>query len=233
MKQYSNPLPDETLDVIEDVRIIQKKKGHRFTTDSLLLARFSIPKRRSKVLDLGTGDGIVSLLLAKRDASLNITAVEIQREMAELAERNILLNEMGSAITVLNKDIKELPGIFPSSHFDYIITNPPYRPLSSGRTSPEMGRNIAGKEVSVTIKDIVKVSQQLLKVRGKFSIVYTAGRLVDLFTEMRACRIEPKTMRGIHTKGDEEARLAWVEGVKEGKPGIRIFSFSNNLRCNK
>ena len=213
---------DETLDIINDIRIIQKRKGYRFTTDSLLLARFSTPKRHSKVLDLGAGSGIVSLLLAKRDPSLHITAVEIQREMAGLAMRNACLNNMESRITLLNNDIKDLPQILPSAHFDYIVTNPPYRPLSSGRTSPETRRNIAGKEIAVTIKDILKVSQCLLKVRGRFSVIYTAERLVDLLIEMRTCRIEPKTMRSIYTKEDGEARLVWVEGIREGRPGIKI-----------
>ena len=214
-------LPDETLDVIDDVKIIQKKKGHRFTTDSLLLTRFSIPKRHSKVLDLGAGSGIVSLLLAKRDPSLNITAVEIQREMAGLTMRNACLNNMESRITLLNNDIKDLPRILPSAHFDYIVINPPYRSISSGRTSPSAGQAIAAQEYAVTIRDIIKVCQYLLKVRGRLSVIYIAERLVDLFTEMRTCRIEPKTMRCICTGGDEEARLVWVEGVREGKPGIK------------
>ena len=227
MKKHENPPPlsphpHETLDEIEDVRIIQPKKGHRFTTDSVLLARLSTPKKYSKVLELGTGCGIVSIILSGRIPSLRITTVEIQEEMAKLAERNVILNNMESRISVLIRDIKELPKILPSAHFDYIITNPPYRPLASGRTSPDRKRAISNHEFSVTINDILKVSQHLLKVRGRISLIYTADRLVDLFSAMRKYRIEPKEMRCILTRGDGMIKLVWVEGVREGKPGLNI-----------
>ena len=219
---FETGFPEETLDTIEDVRIIQPKKGHRFTTDAILLARLSTPKKYASVLELGTGCGIVSIILSKRIPSLRITAVEIQEEMAKLAERNVKLNDMEHSISVLNRDIKELPKVLPSAHFDYIITNPPYRPPASGRTSPDRKRAISNHEFSVTINDIMKVSQHLLKVRGRISLIYTADRLVDLFSAMRSYRIEPKEMRCILTKGDGGIRLVWVEGVREGKQGLNI-----------
>ncbi len=221
--------PDETLDEIEDVRIIQKKKGHRFTTDSILLARLSTPKKHAKVLELGTGCGIISIILSKRIPSLRITAVEIQEEMAKLTERNVIMNNMEPNISVINRDIKELPKISPSAHFDYIVTNPPYRPPASGRTSPDKKRAVSNHEFSVTIDDIMKVSRQLLKVRGRISLIYTADRLADLFSAMRRYRIEPKELRCILTKGDGSIRLVWVEGVREGKPGLNILCFSKQF----
>ena len=214
--------PDETLDEIEDVRIIQKKKGHRFTTDSILLARLSTPKKYAKVLELGTGCGIISIILSKKIPSLRITAVEIQEEMAKLTERNVIMNNMEPNISVINRDIKELPNILPSAHFDYIVTNPPYRPPASGRTSPDKKRAVSNHEFSVTINDIMKVSQHLLKVRGRMSLIYTADRLADLFSAMRRNRIEPKEMRCILTNKEGVVRLVWVEGVREGKPGLKI-----------
>lgn len=215
-------LPDETLDISEGVKIIQKKKGHRFTTDSILLAKFSIPKRYARVLELGTGCGVVAIILAKQHPTINIIAAEIQKEMAELATRNVFLNDMESHITVLNKDIKELPQILPSAYFDYIVTNPPYRHPSSGRTSPDLKRAISSQEFAVTINDIMKVSQHLLKVRGRISLIYTADRLVDLLSVMRTYRIEPKQMKCIPTRKDGEIRLVWVEGIKEGRPGLNV-----------
>jgi len=213
---------DETLDTIQDVRIIQPKKGHRFTTDSVLLARLSTPKKNAKVLELGTGCGIVSIILSKRIPSLRITAVEIQEEMAKLAERNIKLNDMEANISVLNMDIKELSKTLPSAHYDYIVTNPPYRPPTSGRTSYDRTKSISNHEFSVTINDIMKVSQHLLKVRGRISIIYIADRLADLFSAMRKYRIEPKEMRCILTNKEGVVRLVWVEGVREGNPGLNI-----------
>lgn len=214
--------PDETLDTIEDVRIIQPKKGHRFTTDSILLARLSTPKKYAKVLELGTGCGVISLILCKRIPSLRITAAEIQEEIAVLAERNVKLNDMEPRISILNRDIKDLSKTLPSAHFDYIVTNPPYRPASSGRTSPDKNRAIANHEHAITINDIMKASQHLLKVRGRLSLIYTADRLADLFSAMRRYRIEPKAMRCILTNKKGVVRLVWVEGVREGQPGLNI-----------
>src|SRR3972149_5451663 len=162
---FETGFPDETLDEIENVRIIQKKKGRRFTTDSVLLARISTPKKYAKVLELGTGCGIVSIILSKRIPSLRITAVEIQEEMAKLAERNVKLNDLEHSISVLNRDIKELPKILPSAHFDYIVTNPPYRPLASGRTSPDKKRAVSNHEFSVTVNEMMRASRHLLRVR--------------------------------------------------------------------
>jgi len=213
---------DETLDTIQDVRIIQPKKGHRFTTDSVLLARLSTPKKYAKVLELGTGSGIVSIILSKRIPSLRITAVEIQEDMAKLAERNVKLNDVEPNISVLNSDIKELSKTLPSAHFDYIVTNPPYRQPTSGRTSPDRTRSVSNHEFAVTINDIMKVSQHLLKVRGRISLIYTADRLADLFSAMRRYRIEPKEMRCILTNKEGVVRLVWVEGVREGNPGLNI-----------
>lgn len=228
MKQHGIIGTDETLDVIEDVQVIQKKKGHRVTTDSLLLARFSNPKRYSNVLELGTGCGIVTILMAKRDPSIKITAVEIQKEMAEIAKKNVLINELGSQISVVNKDIKDLPEIFTSAHFDYIVTNPPYWSPSSGRRSPHVERALSRKEFAITIEEILRVTRRLLKVRGRLSLIYIAERLVDLFSEMRAFRIEPKTMRCIYTGENIEAGLIWVEGVREGRPGLKISGYNRN-----
>ena len=221
--------PDETLDEIEEVRIIQKKKGRRFTTDSVLLATLSTPKKYAKVLELGTGCGIVSIVLSKRIPSLRITAVEIQEKMAGLAERNVKLNDMDDSISVLNRDIKQLSKILPSAHFDYIVTNPPYRPPASGRISPDRTSSISNHEFVVTINDIMKVSRYLLKVRGRICIIYIADRLADLFSTMRKYRIEPKEMRGILTKGNGGIKLVWVEGVREGKPGLKLSCLSKHL----
>jgi len=219
---FETGFADATLDEIQDVRIIQPKKGHRFTNDSILLARLSTPKKYAKVLELGTGCGIVSIILSKRIPSLRITAVEIQEEMAKLTERNVIMNNMEPNISVINRDIKELPKTLPSAHFDYIVTNPPYRPPASGRTSPDKKKAVSNHEFSVTIDDIMKVSRHLLKVRGRISLIYTADRLADLFSAMRRYRIEPKEMRCILTNKEGVIRLVWVEGIREGKPGLNI-----------
>ncbi len=213
---------NETLDEIEGIRIIRPPKGHRMTTDSILLARLSTPKKYARVLELGTGCGIVALLLAKKTPSLRITAVEIQEELAMLAERNVKLNCMEQSISIINKDIKDLPKNLQSAHFDYIVANPPYRTLSSGRISPAINRAIANHEHAITIDEILKVSQHLMKVRGKIGMIYTADRLADLFAAMRRYRIEPKMLRCILTRGDDGITLVWVEGIREGSPGLKI-----------
>lgn len=174
------------------------------------------------MLELGTGCGVVSILMAKRDPSIRITAVEIQKDMAVLATRNVMLNGLEPHITVLNRDVKELPKVFESASFDYVVVNPPYRSPSSGRVSPNIGRSISRKEVSMTLEDMLMISQYLLKIRGRLSLVYTAERLVSLFSMMRTYRIEPKEMSCIHSGKNEETRLILVVGVREGRPGLKI-----------
>lgn len=212
---------DETLEQMEDVQIIQKKDGYRFNTDSILLSRLSSPKKYAKVIELGTGCGVVSLLIFKKAPTIHITAVELQKEMAELAERNVAINNMTSHISILHKDIKELPGLFPSAHFDHVITNPPYRTPSSGRSSHHKGKAISNKEFAISIRDIMKVSQYLLKMKGRLSIIYPVERLADLIIEMRTYRIEPKEIQLINAGSSDKIRFAWIEGVREGRPGMK------------
>lgn len=214
-------LPDETLDLIEDVQIIQKKDGYRFNTDSLLLSKLSSPKKYSKVLELGTGCGVVSILLLKKCPTIHVTAVELQEDMAEMAERNVFLNNLNNHITVLHKDIKDLAQLFSSAHFDYIISNPPYRTPSSGHTSPHIGKSASNQELTVTIRDILKISKYLLKIKGRLSLIYPVDRLTDLLTEMRTCRIEPKELQLINAAGTGKIRFAGIEGIREGNPGLK------------
>ncbi len=221
----------ETRDEIEGVQIIQPKTGNRFTTDSVLLARLSTPKKNAKVIELGTGCGIVSIILSKRIPSLIITAVELQDEMAKLAERNVLLNNMKAKISVLNRDIRDLSKLLPSAQFDYIVTNPPYRSQSSGLTSPDRIKSVSNHEFSVTINDIMEVSQRLLKVRGRISLIYISDRLADLISVMRRYRIEPKEIRCITTGKEGVVRFVWVEGVREGNPGLKMSCWNLSADC--
>ena len=211
----------ETIDVVEGVTIIQPARGYRVTTDSILLARLSHPPRRSRVLELCAGCGIVSILLAKRDPTLKITAVEIQRELVDMANRSKVLNNVKDHIEFLHMDIKDLPGIFEGATFDYIIINPPYRSPHSGRISPHPGRATGAHEVALSLDDILKVSRHLLKVGGRLSMIYITERLVDLLCTMRTYRIEPKEIRFIKT-GKGRYRFFWVEGIREGGPGLKI-----------
>ncbi|MBI5192020.1 MAG: methyltransferase [Nitrospirae bacterium] len=213
--------PEETLEQMEDVKIIQKKDGYRFNTDSILLSKLSSPKKYSKVLELGTGCGVVSLLLYRKAPTIHITAVELQKDLAELAERNVVLNNLTSHISILHKDIKELPKLFPSAHFDHIITNPPYRTPSSGRTGAHKGKAISNKELTISLREIMKVSRYLLKMKGRFSIIYPVERLADLIIEMRTHRIEPKEIHLINAGNPDKIRFAWIEGAREGKPGMK------------
>lgn len=222
--------PGETLDVIEGVTIIQPEKGYRVTTDSVLLARFSNPQKDARVLELGTGCGIVSILLAKRDPTLKITAVELQEDMAHMAERNVVINGLKGRINILNVDMRRLVDMFEGASFDYILTNPPYRSPGSGRLSPHPNRATGAHEVAVSLDDILRVSRHLLKVRGRMSMIYPVERLVDLLCAMRTFRIEPKEIRFIRAgKNQHRCRFFWIAGIREGGKGVRIGLTSNNV----
>jgi len=212
----------ETIDVVEGVTIIQPARGYRVTTDSILLARLSRPPERSRILELCAGCGMVSILLAKRDPTLKITAVEIQEELADMAKRSIAMNNLRDNIEVLQMDIRKLPGIFEGATFDYVVVNPPYRSPHSGRLSPHPGRAIGAHEITISLEEILKVSRHLLKVGGRLSIIYITERLVDLLCTMRAYRVEPKELRLIQT-GKDRYRFVWIEGIREGGTGLKIY----------
>lgn len=204
------------------VTIAQPAKGHRFTLDSILLADFCRIRPRSRVLELGAGTGIVSLLLAKKHPGASITAVEIQEEIADLCRWNAQVNGLGDRMTVIEDDIARARKAFRSGSFDAIVANPPYTGPGAGRQSPLTSRRIAREGGGATLAVWLRTAS-LLKNKGRFFLIYPAPRTAELSTLLRKHQLEPKRLRFIHPKADHNASLVLVEAVRSGAAGEEVL----------
>ncbi len=213
--------PGESLDELRHwgLKVIQSKSGYRFGIDSLLLASLADPPKKGLVLDMGTGCGVLSLILARRFPNVRICAIEIQRALARRAKRNADINGLSQNIRVVEGSFTDLPQIVEGDSFDYVITNPPYYRINSGRTNPNSEKAIARHEIHGDLSTLIENAFYALKFRGKLGIIFDAMRVVDLLSEMREKGIEPKLIRFIHSLVDQEAKLVFLEGVKGGKKG--------------
>jgi tRNA1Val (adenine37-N6)-methyltransferase len=212
-----------TCDSIRDVALLQPKEGYRFSVDALLLEHFITAKRLTKGVELGTGSGVISILLAKRLREVNIIAVEIQDSLARCANENVMLNKLNHRVQVLNRDIKELRQVLPPNAFDFVVSNPPFRKMRTGLLSMETGRAEARHEITVTLKDIISVASYLLKNTGKFYLIYHPFRLAELITVMKQSRLEPKKMQFVHSRQGEEAKMVLIEAVKNSGTWLTIL----------
>jgi len=216
---------DETLDALfhGKVKLFQSRSGYRFSLDALLLAHFVTLKARERAIDLGTGNGVIPLILARLHNNVAITAVEIQPAMAERAARNVRLNQLEDQIHIRLGDIREADAIAPAARFDVAICNPPYRRAASGRISPNDEKRIARHESRGVLGDFLRAADFFLRPRGRMAVVYLSERAVDLFSAMRAARLEPKRVRMVHSFIDADASLILVEGMKGGRSGVKIL----------
>jgi tRNA1Val (adenine37-N6)-methyltransferase len=219
-----SPSPDETLDSFLDgnLSVLQKKKGHRVTTDALLLSRFARLRKGDRVIDLGTGCAILPLLLARTTEGTSFIGVDIQEEMAELAGRNVKANHLDERIGILCEDFRGLRGCFPPSSFDAVISNPPYRRGRTGRINPGEGKAMARHELAGTLDELASIIFYLLPARGRCFLIFPASRTVDLLSTMRQQRLEPKRLRFVHSRPAEEARFVLVEAIREGGTELRV-----------
>lgn len=202
---------DETLDEIRGTKIIQKKKGYRFSMDSLLLAEFVNLDGVKKAMDLGTGSGIIAILLAKRSAGLEVTGVELQDNLFDLAKRNIELSSLSDRVEIIKEDIRMLKNRFEGESFDLIASNPPYYPSGKGRIGPNRERTMARHEVAVTMTDIIEASSYLLRGGGRVVVIYPAGRLKEAISKMHKYSVGPRRVRKVYTS---EAEVVLIEGER-------------------
>jgi tRNA1Val (adenine37-N6)-methyltransferase len=208
--------PDETLDPFFDgaLRVLQKKKGYRFSVDSVLLSRFIRMRRNDQAIDLGTGCGIIPLLLSHSTESRSFVGVEIQEELADLARRNISLNSLDARITILCRDFRELKTIYPAGSFEVVFSNPPYYRSLSGRLNATPEKTLARHEIRGTLADLASIAAYLLPAKGRCYLIYPAFRLVDLLVCLRGNRLEPKRLRFVHPGAGRQARFVLVESAK-------------------
>lgn len=218
---------DERLDYLlaEDLRIIQSPSVFSFSLDAVLLSRFvSIPKSsRGKIVDLCSGNGVIPLFLSARTKA-SITGVELQPRLYDMATRSIQYNELQQQILMVLGDVKEAPEKLGVEQYDAVTCNPPYflaHELSEKNVSEHYA--IARHEIHLTLEEAVQASSRLLKQGGKAAFVHRPGRLLDIVTAMRANRLEPKRIQFIYPKEGREANTLLIEGIKDGKPDLKIL----------
>jgi tRNA1Val (adenine37-N6)-methyltransferase len=215
-------LSDETLDPMFQgrLKVIQKKQGYRFSLDAVLLARLASVSPGDRVIDLGTGCAIIPLILACSTEAETIVGVEIQKELADIALRNVSLNEFNNRISIVNEDLRKLTSLYPPGSFDCILSNPPFRKIDTGRLNMADQKAIARHELRVSLPELLQVGFRLLKPGGRMFLIYPAFRLVDLFYEMRTCKLEPKALQSVHSHIHAPASMALIEGTCGG--GIEL-----------
>ncbi|UCD89440.1 MAG: tRNA1(Val) (adenine(37)-N6)-methyltransferase [Desulfobacterales bacterium] len=204
------------------IRVKQRRNGYRFSIDAVLLAALTIPRPNDKVLDLGTGSGIIPLILAYRYPDISVYGVEVQEDLARMAQLNVKENGMEDRITIHCTDMKTLKHQMVSGPVDVVVSNPPYRKANSGRLNPNQQRAVAQHEIKITLKDVVGTARNLLQTSGRFITIYPAERMTDVLWQMRSVDLEPKSLRMVHPHEQVAAKRVIVEGKKGALPGINI-----------
>ena len=220
----NNLRPDERVDELQrnGYRIIQNPKRFCFGMDAVLLSGFVHVRPGERVLDLGTGTGIIPILLEAKTEGRHFTGLEIQPESADMARRSVLLNHLETKIDIVTGDIKDASNRFGASSFDVITTNPPYMISEHGLRNDQDAKTIARHEVLCTLEDIVRESARILPPKGRFYMVHRPFRLAEIMCAMTAYGIEPKRMKLVYPYVDREPNMVLIEGLRGGKKCLTV-----------
>jgi tRNA1Val (adenine37-N6)-methyltransferase len=213
----------ETIDELReyDLRIIQPKVGYRFSVDPLLLCRFADPVE-GRIIDLGTGSGVMALIMARRSTTSSVVGVEVNHLAAELARRNSILNELDSKVEIISADILDLKQ-FKVSSFDLVLANPPFRRQGTGKISPHAGRDTARHESTAGLADFLNVAKYLVHPAGRICFIYHVSRLFELCETVERLKLSPLRLQMVHGDRGSEARMFMVELVKGRRGELRIL----------
>lgn len=204
------------------LRIIQNKKWFCFGMDAVLLTNFCDVKNNSKVVDLGTGTGIIPILLSGKRNYSKAIGIEIQEEVAEMANRSVQLNNLQDKIEILNIDLKEAFNHLEANSFDAVISNPPYKLANSGIINPTDKKAISRHEIKCSLEDVIGTASKLLKQYGYFYMVHRPDRLVDIMCLLRKYRLEPKLIRFVHPKANAKPNMVLIRASKNGNPELKF-----------
>lgn len=205
------------------LKLIQDKSGFCFGIDSVLLSDFAKQiKKNSIVVDIGTGTGIVGILLSAKTNLRKIYGVEIQKEVAKMAERSIVMNHLEDKFEIINCDINDIFQFLQPNSIDSIVTNPPYKKANTGLQNIDEKQVISRHEVKCTLEDIIEKASKLLKDKGELYMVHRAERIVDIMCILRKYRLEPKNVRFVHPKQNEKPNLILIKAVKFAHPFLKI-----------
>jgi tRNA1Val (adenine37-N6)-methyltransferase len=206
------------------LKILQTEDGYRYSIDPFLLAAFVSLPAGAKVVDLGSGSGVISLLLSQKDPVAKVVGLELQDALVKRSRRTVALNGFQDRVKIVLGDVRDLPANLVPGSFDVVVSNPPYRSAVSGRLASGDERSRARHELAGGLVDFLNAAHCLLKPGGRFFIVYLSERLPELMAEMRGLRIEPKRLRMVCSRAGGEARLILVEGRKNARPGMKVES---------
>lgn len=215
---------EETADYLRafDLKIMQPKTGYRFSLDPLLLCDFA-PATTGSVLDLGSGCGIIPLVMARRSPAASFVAVEFQPRLAEIAARNIADNGLTGRVALLTADILELADHFPANSFDLVMGNPPYRRAGTGKTSPHAGRDLARHESSATLADFLCVAKKMVKPSGSICYIYHPERLAELLGRALELKLSPARLQMVHGDLSLPARMVMIELFKGRRVSLAVL----------
>ena len=215
---------DERLDDLErnGYKIIQNPNKFCFGMDAVLLSGFANVKKGEKVLDMGTGTGIIPILLEAKTEGQHFTGLEIQEESADMARRSVAYNHLEEKIDIVTGDIKTASEWFPLASFDVITSNPPYMSDAHGIKNPEAPKAIARHEVLCTLDDLARETSRLLRPGGRFYLIHRPFRLVEIFQTLTAYKLEPKRMKLVYPFVDKEPNMVMIEAIRGGKSMIKV-----------
>ncbi len=213
----------ESLDDLQNgYSIIQSEKGFRYGMDAVLLSGYASVRSGEKVLDMGTGTGILPILLAAKTPGESFTGLEIQEESACMARRSVAYNGLQDRIRIVTGDIKEAAAVFGPASFDVVVSNPPYMTGNHGLLNAEQSRAIARHEVLCTLEDLVRETARVLTSRGRFYLVHRPFRLAEIISVLKAYHLEPKRMRLVYPYVDKEPNMVLLEACRGGNPRIQV-----------
>ena len=214
---------NERLDDLQNgYYIIQDPQKFCFGMDAVLLSGFARVKKGEKVLDMGTGTGIIPVLLASKTVGEHFTGLEIQEECAEMAARSVKYNNLEDRVSIRQGDIKEAVGIFGAASFHVVTCNPPYMTGNHGLTNPEIPKAIARHEILCTLEDVIGTAEKLLKSGGKFFMVHRPFRLAEILVKLSQHHLEPKRMQLVYPYVDREPNMVLIEAVRGGNPRMTV-----------
>lgn len=216
--------PQERIDELQrnGYKIIQNPQKFCFGMDAVLLSGFARVREKETVLDLGTGTGIIPILLEAKTQGEHFTGLEIQEESADMARRSVCLNHLEEKIDIVIGDIKEASAIFGKNAFDVVTTNPPYMAGNHGIANPDRHKAVARHELLCSLEDVLREASAVLRSNGSFYMVHRPFRLTEIFLMMVKYRLEPKRMRLVYPYADKEPNMVLIEGQLGGRPRITV-----------
>ncbi len=207
---------------VKGLKIIQNKEGYCFTNDAVLLANFVKAGSKDILVDLGCGSGIITIIATVKNNVKKAYGIEIQNRLANMATKSVELNNLQDKIQIINSDIKDVSNFIENDSASVVVSNPPYWALKGNKLGKNEELNICRLEVKITLKELIKATQKLLKFGGKFYMVHEANRLSEIMLELKQNKLEPKVLKFVRSKKSNNAHIVLIEAIKGGKVGLKV-----------